>query len=97
MVQPAAANVNDSVVGQSVPVTLIASDEVPVIRPVGDPYYPDWLWGLNKEKPLLSDLKKKYEAGGEGALTEEELKRLFKLERRQRIKRRNQQEKNAFR
>ena len=45
--------------------------------------YPDWLWEINKPKPMLSDLMSKDE------LDLNELKRMAKLMNRQNIKQNN--------
>ena len=58
----------------------------PELKP--DSEYPEWLWGLAEPKPSLGELQRRLE-GREAEASDDEVRRLWDLYNRQRIKDRN--------
>ena len=75
----------------------IFKDPSQVIEEKPDSEYPDWLWSITQpeatREELLRDVSRLYRRGGYDAvfdgIPEKDLKRLFRLENRQRIKESN--------
>ena len=66
------------------PTNVLKAGQDPELKP--DAEYPDWLWDLTAHKPSMQELERSM---GGRTLTREEVRRLWDLHNRDRIKKRN--------